>query len=72
MVLEATYEDDGYLEQVEEEEEEDFKLKKEVDHGSDEELQFTGRLFGGLVADVRRKLPWYRSDFTDALNIQVS
>ena len=65
-------EDDGYLEQVEEEEEEAFKLKKEVDHGSEEELQFTGRLFGGLVADVRRKLPWYRSDFTDALNIQVS
>ena len=63
-------EDDGYLEQVEEEEE-DFKLKKEVDHGSEEELQFTGRLFGGLVADIRRKLPWYRSDFTDALNIQT-
>ena len=23
------------------------------------------------MGDIRRKLPWYRSDFTDALHIQV-
>lgn len=28
------------------------------------------RLFGGLVKDIRRKAPWYWSDFYDALNIQ--
>jgi hypothetical protein len=28
------------------------------------------RIFGGLVADIKRKLPWYKSDFTDALHIQ--
>ena len=42
--------------------------------GKEEEedgLQFTGRLFGGLMDDIRRKAPWYVSDFTDALNIQV-
>uniref|UniRef100_A0A7M4DXM9 Anion exchange protein n=1 Tax=Crocodylus porosus TaxID=8502 RepID=A0A7M4DXM9_CROPO len=35
-----------------------------------EELKRTGRLFGGLVKDIRRKAPWYWSDFYDALNIQ--
>ncbi|XP_075756206.1 anion exchange protein 4 isoform X2 [Pelodiscus sinensis] len=35
-----------------------------------EELQRTGRLFGGLVKDVRRKAPWYWSDFSDALSVQ--
>ena len=28
------------------------------------------RIFGGLVADIKRKLPWYKSDFTDSLHIQ--
>ncbi|XP_055980581.1 anion exchange protein 4 [Sorex fumeus] len=37
-------------------------------HG--QELQRTGRLFGGLVQDVRRKAPWYPSDFLDALHPQ--
>lgn len=31
----------------------------------------TGKLFGGLKNDLRRKLPWYASDFTEALNSQV-
>ncbi|NXE55164.1 S4A4 protein, partial [Casuarius casuarius] len=35
-----------------------------------EELERTGRLFGGLVRDIRRKAPWYWSDFSDALHIQ--
>ncbi|XP_027712369.1 anion exchange protein 4 [Vombatus ursinus] len=34
------------------------------------ELQRTGRLFGGLVQDIRRKAPWYLSDFLDALDVQ--
>jgi hypothetical protein len=28
------------------------------------------RLFGGLIADIKRKLPHYKSDFTDAFNAQ--
>uniref|UniRef100_A0A8C4UQQ9 Anion exchange protein n=1 Tax=Falco tinnunculus TaxID=100819 RepID=A0A8C4UQQ9_FALTI len=28
------------------------------------------RLFGGLLQDIRRKAPWYGSDFTDALHPQ--
>ncbi|XP_049729763.1 anion exchange protein 4 isoform X1 [Elephas maximus indicus] len=34
------------------------------------ELLRTGRLFGGLVQDVRRKALWYPSDFLDALHPQ--
>ncbi|XP_038627404.1 LOW QUALITY PROTEIN: anion exchange protein 4 [Tachyglossus aculeatus] len=35
-----------------------------------EELRRTGRLFGGLAQDVRRKAPWYLSDFLDGLDVQ--
>jgi len=45
--------------------------KDEKDHGEDDSLQFTGRLFGGLIADVKRKIPWFVSDFTDAFHIQT-
>ena len=31
----------------------------------------TGRLFGGLVLDIKRKAPWLASDFKDALHIQT-
>ncbi|XP_002719226.2 band 3 anion transport protein [Oryctolagus cuniculus] len=34
-------------------------------------LQRTGRLFGGLVRDIRRRYPYYLSDITDALSPQV-
>ncbi|KPP68494.1 electroneutral sodium bicarbonate exchanger 1-like [Scleropages formosus] len=34
------------------------------------ELQRTGRLFGGLILDVKRKAPFYLSDFRDGLNLQ--
>ncbi|XP_046442377.1 sodium bicarbonate cotransporter 3-like isoform X1 [Daphnia pulex] len=30
----------------------------------------TGRFFGGLIDDVKRKLPFYKSDFTDAFAVQ--
>ncbi|XP_041637672.1 sodium-driven chloride bicarbonate exchanger-like isoform X1 [Cheilinus undulatus] len=38
-------------------------------HGGPE-LQRTGRIFGGLVLDVKRKAPHYLSDYTDAISLQ--
>ncbi|OXA59571.1 Electroneutral sodium bicarbonate exchanger 1 [Folsomia candida] len=43
-------------------------------HGGDEEdngLTRTGRIFGGFFQDIKRKVPWYWSDFKDALSLQV-
>ncbi|XP_046880239.1 anion exchange protein 2b isoform X2 [Hypomesus transpacificus] len=37
---------------------------------SDDPLQRTGRPFGGLIRDARRRYPKYVSDFKDALNAQ--
>uniref|UniRef100_H2YXZ4 Anion exchange protein n=1 Tax=Ciona savignyi TaxID=51511 RepID=H2YXZ4_CIOSA len=34
------------------------------------ELMRTGRLFGGLIEDIKRKAPYYFSDFKDCLSIQ--
>ena len=34
-------------------------------------FQFTGRFCGGLIADLRRKIPWFLSDFTDGLHPQT-
>ena len=48
-----------------------LRTKNDAGHDDEEGLQFTGRLFGGLMDDIRRKAPWYLSDFTDAFNIQV-
>ncbi|XP_077020291.1 band 3 anion transport protein isoform X1 [Tamandua tetradactyla] len=39
--------------------------------GPDDPLQRTGRLFGGMVRDIRRRYPLYLSDITDALSPQV-
>ncbi|XP_064475262.1 sodium-driven chloride bicarbonate exchanger-like isoform X3 [Ornithodoros turicata] len=33
-------------------------------------LKRSGRLFGGLINDVKRKAPWYWSDFKDAFALQ--
>uniref|UniRef100_H3BXL7 Anion exchange protein n=1 Tax=Tetraodon nigroviridis TaxID=99883 RepID=H3BXL7_TETNG len=38
-------------------------------HGGPE-LQRTGRWFGGLFLDIKRKLPHYLSDYSDACNLQ--
>ncbi|KAJ8003481.1 hypothetical protein DPEC_G00148760 [Dallia pectoralis] len=38
-------------------------------HGGPE-LQRTGRFFGGLFLDVKRKAPHYLSDYTDAVSLQ--
>ncbi|XP_054462037.1 sodium-driven chloride bicarbonate exchanger-like isoform X6 [Anoplopoma fimbria] len=43
--------------------------EKEEDHAGPE-LQRTGRIFGGLVLDVKRKLPFYWSDIRDSLSLQ--
>lgn len=45
-------------------------LEEEEGHASDPALKRTGRLCGGLLADIRRRAPWYASDYRDALNMQ--
>ncbi|XP_029940355.1 electrogenic sodium bicarbonate cotransporter 1-like [Salarias fasciatus] len=39
-------------------------------HEVGEELQRTRRFCGGLILDIKRKLPFFASDFYDALHIQ--
>ncbi|KAJ8404537.1 hypothetical protein AAFF_G00338040 [Aldrovandia affinis] len=39
-------------------------------HHVSEELQKTGKFCGGLVLDIKRKAPFFFSDFLDALHIQ--
>lgn len=51
-------------EKINAEEDEEEKLRHESG------LSRTGQLFGGLKNDLKRKSPWYKSDFTDALNLQ--
>ncbi|XP_072561777.1 sodium bicarbonate cotransporter 3-like isoform X7 [Paramormyrops kingsleyae] len=43
---------------------------KDADLHAGPELQRTGRLFGGLVLDVKRKAPFYWTDLRDALSLQ--
>ncbi|XP_034400600.1 sodium bicarbonate cotransporter 3-like isoform X3 [Cyclopterus lumpus] len=45
------------------------ELEKEEDHAGPE-LQRTGRIFGGLILDVKRKLPFYWSDIRDSFSLQ--
>ncbi|XP_054895196.1 solute carrier family 4 member 4a isoform X6 [Poeciliopsis prolifica] len=40
-------------------------------HATGEELKKTGRFCGGLLLDIRRKAPFFISDFTDAFHIQA-
>uniref|UniRef100_A0A0N4Z2E9 Anion exchange protein n=1 Tax=Parastrongyloides trichosuri TaxID=131310 RepID=A0A0N4Z2E9_PARTI len=48
-----------------------FKEEEEIEgHGNDPALKRTGKLWGGLILDIKRKLPHYISDFTDAFNLQ--
>ncbi|XP_053455681.1 sodium bicarbonate cotransporter 3 isoform X2 [Nycticebus coucang] len=42
----------------------------ETAHHAGPELQRTGRLFGGLILDIKRKAPFFLSDFKDALSLQ--
>ncbi|CAB3408242.1 unnamed protein product [Caenorhabditis bovis] len=48
----------------------EVELEEEHSHLNDPALQRTGKLFGGLILDIKRKAPHYVSDFTDAFNIQ--
>nr|XP_026487485.1 sodium bicarbonate cotransporter 3 isoform X2 [Vanessa tameamea] len=55
----------------------DNNLKEEPDEEEEEQRQReesglarSGRLFGGLINDLKRKMPWYWSDFKDALALQ--
>lgn len=36
-----------------------------------EQLEPTGRLFGGIVKDIRRRLPWYADDFKQGAHPKV-
>ncbi|CAH1786655.1 unnamed protein product, partial [Owenia fusiformis] len=44
-----------------------------IEHTEDEHdrIRRTGRLFGGLVQDIKRKAPFYLSDFKDAIHFQT-
>ncbi|XP_067304200.1 sodium bicarbonate cotransporter 3 isoform X8 [Pseudorasbora parva] len=46
------------------------EIINEEEHHTGPELQRTGRIFGGLVLDVRRKAPFYWSDVKDAFSLQ--
>uniref|UniRef100_A0A665WTF1 Anion exchange protein n=1 Tax=Echeneis naucrates TaxID=173247 RepID=A0A665WTF1_ECHNA len=46
------------------------ELEKEEDHNIGPELQRTGRLFGGLIMDIKRKAPFYWSDIRDSFSLQ--
>ncbi|XP_021363541.1 electroneutral sodium bicarbonate exchanger 1-like isoform X2 [Mizuhopecten yessoensis] len=48
----------------------EFEEEVEESHGDDPCLQRTGRFFGGLIDDVKRKVPFYGSDFKDVLHVQ--
>ncbi|CAK6983253.1 sodium bicarbonate cotransporter 3 isoform X1 [Scomber scombrus] len=47
-----------------------YDFIKESEHETGPELQRTGRIFGGLVNDVRRKVPFLLSDIRDAVSLQ--
>ncbi|XP_043545423.1 sodium bicarbonate cotransporter 3 isoform X8 [Chiloscyllium punctatum] len=40
------------------------------EHHTGPELERTGRFFGGLIRDIKRKSPFYLSDFKDAFSLQ--
>ena len=46
------------------EEEEEKRLREEAG------LVRSGRLFGGIINDIKRKVPWYFTDFKDGISMQ--
>ncbi|XP_028316885.1 sodium bicarbonate cotransporter 3-like isoform X8 [Gouania willdenowi] len=46
------------------------ELEKEEEHCAGPELQRTGRIFGGLIMDIKRKAPFYWSDIRDSFSLQ--
>ena len=49
----------------------EFSIENDNSHGNDEALMRTGKIFGGLIADIKRKKKWFVSDFRDALHMQT-
>lgn len=47
-------------------EEEEEEKRQRIESG----LTRSGRLFGGLINDIKRKKPWYLSDYRDAFSMQ--
>ncbi|ELU05030.1 hypothetical protein CAPTEDRAFT_177933 [Capitella teleta] len=47
---------------------EEIELHAEMD---DPSLKRTGRLFGGLIGDIKRRYPYYMSDIKDAIHMQT-
>jgi len=45
----------------------DFIAKREDE---DDPFRRTGRLFGGVMNDLKRRMPKYKSDILDGLNFQ--
>ncbi|ODM89301.1 Sodium-driven chloride bicarbonate exchanger [Orchesella cincta] len=58
--------DGGGPEELDSEAEEEEETRLREENG----LTRTGRLFGGLCNDIKRKVPWYWSDFKDAFSSQ--
>ena len=44
--------------------------ENEEDGDEDNSLERTGRLFGGMIEDIKRKAPFFASDWTDAVSLQ--
>ncbi|HZF65938.1 MAG TPA: sodium bicarbonate transporter family protein [Chitinophagaceae bacterium] len=44
----------------------------EMETTNTNELEWTGRLFGGFKDDIRRKAPHFKTDFTDGLHSKVA
>lgn len=47
------------------------KKSKDDDGGDDDPLKRTGRFFGGMINDLKRRLPMYKSDIQDGLNSET-
>ncbi|KAF7666602.1 hypothetical protein LDENG_00100460 [Lucifuga dentata] len=47
------------------------KISKVSGPPPDDPLARTGRPFGGMIQDIKRRYQYYKSDITDALNVQV-
>ncbi|KAK2146967.1 hypothetical protein LSH36_576g02000 [Paralvinella palmiformis] len=45
-------------------------VEQEEEGHADPTLERTGKPFGGLVNDIKRKIPWYLSDFRDGVALQ--
>ena len=46
-------------------------MVSEEDGEEDTSLDRTGKLFGGMINDIKRKAPFYGSDWSDALSLQA-